>query len=448
MALSLQTVAVGTRENCPRRISRRVAGIECEMESGRSTGAESIDEAEVTVSNSSGRKVVIAGALLVAVVATTVVTGCSKGDRAAGGAAPEVAVVQVEQKDVALYSEWIGTLDGYVNADVRAQVTGYLLRQDYKEGDFVKAGQLLFEIDPRPFQAILDQAKAQLAQAQAQLANAEALQLQAQLNVNKYIPLVEEQAASQQDRDNAVQTNIAAKATVLNGKAAIQAAEAAVKTAQINLDFTRLTAPIDGIAGLAQLQVGALVTTTTAPVTTVSTVDPIKVYFTVSESEYLAFNRRFPTDLARQEQFKKEPLYLILADGTTYEHSGTIYFANRQVDLGTGSIQIAGLFPNPGNILRPGGYGKIRAANRVVKDALLIPQQAVNELQGSYQVAVVDSQNKVSIQSVDVGEKFGTQWIIQKGLKPGERVITKGIQKVRPGMQVNPKLSAVQVKGG
>jgi RND family efflux transporter MFP subunit len=278
-----------------------------------------------------------------------------------------------------------------------------------------------------------------LAEAQAQLANAEALQLQAQLNVNKYIPLVEEQAASQQDRDNAVQTNVAAKATVLNCKAAIQAAQAAVETAKINLNFTRLIAPIDGIAGLAQLQVGALVTPSSGVVTTVSTVDPIKVYFTVSESEYLAFNRRFPTDSARAAEFKKLPLDLILADGTTYGHPGTVYFANRQVDLGTGSIQIAGLFPNPGNILRPGGYGKVRAADRVAKDALLVPQRAVTELQGSYQVAVVDSQNKVSIQTVDVGEQFGTQWIIEKGLKPGERVVAEGAEKVRAGMQVNPQ---------
>jgi RND family efflux transporter MFP subunit len=378
------------------------------------------------------------GHVLAAALAMSATIGCA--GKSSGSMPPAtVEVAPVEQKDVSLDTEWIGTLDGYVNADVRAQVTGYLLRQDYKEGDFVKAGQLLFEIDPRPFQAALDQAKAQLAEAQAQLANAEALQLQAQLNVNKYIPLVEEQAASQQDRDNAVQTNVAAKASVLNSKAAIQAAEAAVKTAQINLDFTRLTAPIEGIAGLAQLQVGALVTTATGPVTTVSTVDPIKVYFTVSESEYLTFNRRFPTNSARQAEIKKLPLDLVLADGTTYEHPGTIYFANRQVDLGTGSIQIAGLFPNPGNILRPGGYGKVRAPIRVVKDALLVPQAAVTELQGGYQVAVVDSQNKVSIQTVDVGEQFGTQWIIKKGLKPGERVVAEGAEKVRVGMQVNPK---------
>jgi RND family efflux transporter MFP subunit len=370
---------------------------------------------------------------------------------ARSGAPPDVVVAAVEQKDISLYSEWIGTLDGFVNADVRAQVTGYLLRQDYKEGDFVKAGQLLFEIDPRPFQAALDQAEGQLAQATAQLANAEAVQGRTQLDVERYTPLAKEQAASQQDLDNSVQNNLAAIATVATARAQIKTDEAAVETAKINLNFTRLISPIDGIAGIAQLQVGALVSPSSGAVTTVSTVNPIKVYFTVSESEYLAFNRRFPTDLARQEQFKREPLYLILADGTTYQYPGTIYFADRQVDLGTGSIRIAGLFPNPGNILRPGGYGKVRAANRVVKDALLVPQPAVTELQGSYQVAVVDGQNKVSIETVDVGEQFGPQWIIKKGLKPGERVVVEGTQKVRPGMLVNPKpyvAQTAEVKGG
>jgi RND family efflux transporter MFP subunit len=398
------------------------------------------------------RNLIIAGVLCLIVIALIVVALRPKHASGAGtGAPPDVIVAQVEQKDVDLYTEWIGTLDGFVNADVRGQVTGYLLRQDYKEGDLVKAGDLLFEIDPRPFQAALDQAEGQLAQATAQLANAEAVQVRTQLDVERYTPLAKEQAASQQDLDNSVQNNLAAIATVETAKAQIKTAEAAVETARINLNFTRLTAPIDGIAGIAQLQVGALVTTNSAPVTTVSTVDPIKVYFTVSESEYLAFNRRFPTDLEREAQFKKEPLYLILADGTTYGHPGTIYFADRQVDLGTGSIRIAGLFPNPGNILRPGGYGKVRAANRIVKDALLIPQRAVSELQGSYQVAVVDGQDKVSIQTVDVGEKFGTQWIIEKGLKPGERVVVEGVQKVRPGMLVNPKPYVVQtteVKGG
>src|SRR3984957_464625 len=392
--------------------------------------------------NSSPRRIlIIAGSVCLLIVALIVgrLTLSKRASGAVAGPPPNVTVAQVEQKDVSLYSEWIGTLDGFVKAAGRGQVTGYLQRQDYKEGDFVKAGELLFEIDPRPFQAVLDQAQGQLAQAKAALANAEAVQRRTQLDVNRYTPLAREQAASQQDLDNAVQNNLAALATVETSKAQIKTAEAAVGTAKLNLGFTRLIAPINGIAGQAQLQVGALVTTNSTPVTTVSTVDPIKVYFTVSESEYLAFNRRFPTHDEREAQFKKEPLDLILADGTTYTHPGYIYFADRAVDERTGSIRIAGLFPNPGNILRPGGYGKVRAANRIVKDAVLVPQRAVSELQGSYQVALVDSQNKVSFQTVEVGEHSGTDWIISKGLKPGDRVVADGTQKVRPGIQVDPK---------
>jgi membrane fusion protein, multidrug efflux system len=381
---------------------------------------------------------------LLAVSTSTVLLGCQRA--ASSPPSPEVEVVSVVQKDVPIFSEWIGTLDGFTNADVKAQVTGYLLRQGYQEGAFVKKGQLLFEIDPRPFQAALDQAKAQLMQTQAQLANAEATQMQAQLNVNKYTPLAQEQAASQQDLDNAVQTNVAAKATVLNSKAAIQAAEAAVKTAQINLDFTRLIAPIDGIAGQAQLQVGALVNTSSSAITTVSTVDPIKVYFTVSEPEYLDWNRRFPTEATLEAANKRVRLELILADGSTYPRDGTFYFADRQVNQSTGAVRIAGLFPNPGNILRPGGYGRVRAVVRVQQDALLVPQRAVSELQGSYQVAVVDDENKVSIRTVTVGDRVGTQWIVAEGLKRGERVIAEGVQKVRPGMQVNPKPFAAEAK--
>jgi membrane fusion protein (multidrug efflux system) len=368
-----------------------------------------------------------------------VLAGCSKGGAGGGTGAPDVQVVQVEQKDVPIYREWIGTLEGLVNADVRGQVTGYLLRQDYKEGNFVQQNQLLFEIDPRPFQASLDEALAQLATATAQLANAQAIQKRTELDVERYTPLAKEQAASQQDLDNSVQNNLAALATVATARAQIKSAEAAVESAQLNLGFTRLTSPIDGIAGTAQLQVGALVSQSTGAVTTVSTVDPIKVYFTVSESEYLDFNRRFPTVSGREAEFKRTPLDLILADGTTYQHQGTIDFADRAVNQGTGAILIAGLFPNPGNILRPGGYGKVRASTRIEKDALLIPQRAVTELQGSYQVAIVDNENKVNIQAVEVGDRVGSQWIIQKGLKPGERVVAEGTQKVRQGSKVNPK---------
>jgi RND family efflux transporter MFP subunit len=366
---------------------------------------------------------------------------------APSGASPDVEVVQVEQKDVPIYREWIGTLDGLTNADVRAQVTGYLLRQGYQEGAFVKKGQLLFEIDPRPFQAALDQAEGQLAQAKALLANAQAVQGRTQLDVERYTPLAQQQAASQQDLDNAVQNNLAAKANVATAQAQIKTAEAAVETAKINLDFTRLVAPIDGIAGQAQLQVGALVNPSSTPVTTVSTVDPIKVYFTVSEADYLDFNRRFPTLEEREAQFKREPLELILADGRTYERPGSIYFADREVNQSTGAIRIAGLFPNPGNILRPGGYAKVRASSRMQKGALLVPQRAVSELQGGYQVAVVAADDKVSIRTVTVGDRVGTQWIIAEGLNPGERVVAEGVQKVRAGLQVKPKPFATEAKG-
>src|ERR1700741_983162 len=353
------------------------------------------------------------------------IVGATRPKHVAGaqpGASPDVEVVQVEQKEVPIYGEWIGTLDGFTNADVRAQVTGYLMRQGYQEGAFVKKGQLLFQIDPRPFQAALDQAAGQLAQAKASLANARAVQGRTQLDVERYAPLAKEQAASQQDLDNSVQNNLAAKATVATAEAQIKTDEASVETARINLDFTRLVAPIDGIAGQAQLQVGALVNLSSGPVTSVSTVDPIKVYFTVGEPQYLAWRKRFPTETTRQAADQSLRLELILADGSVYSHLGSFYFADRQVNVGTGAIRIAGLFPNPGNILRPGGYGKVRAALRSQKDALVVPQRAVTELQGSYQVAVVDSENKVSIRTVTPGDRVGSDWIITEGLKPGDSV--------------------------
>jgi membrane fusion protein (multidrug efflux system) len=386
----------------------------------------------------------------VCLVAVGLVIGAMRPKHVSGaqpGGSPDVDVVQVEQKDIPIYGEWIGTLDGFTNADVRAQVSGYLVRQGYQEGAFVKKGQLLFEIDPRPFQAALDQAKGQLAQATAQLANAEAVQRRTELDVNRYTPLAKEQAASQQDLDNAIQNNLAAKATVATAAAQIQTAEAAVETARINLDFTRLVSPIDGIAGQAQLQVGALVNPSSGPVTSVSTVDPIKVYFTVSEPQYLAWRKRYPTETTREAADKNLRLELILADGSIYPNTGTFYFADRQVNESTGAIRIAGLFPNPGNILRPGGYGKVRAAIRIQQDALLVPQRAVSELQGGYQVAVVDGENKVSIRTVTVGDRVGNQWIIADGLKRGERVVAEGIQKVRPGAQVNPKPFAAVTQG-
>jgi len=390
----------------------------------------------------------IGGAFCLVVVG--LIIGTVRPKRVSGaqtGASPDVEVVQVEQKDVPIFGEWIGTLDGFTNADVRAQVAGYLLRQGYQEGAFVRKGQLLFEIDPRPFQAALDQAEGLLAQAKATLANAQAVQGRTELDVNRYTPLAKEQAASQQDLDNAVQNNLAAKATVETAKAQIQTYEAAVETARINLDFTRLIAPIDGIAGQAQLQVGALVNPSSGPVTSVSTVDPIKVYFTVSESEYLDWNKRFPTESTRLAADKNLRLDLILADGSTYAHQGMFYFADRQVNQSTGAIRIAALFPNPGNILRPGGYGRIRTAVRVQQNALLLPQRAVSELQGGYQVAVVSDEDKISIRTVKVADRVGAEWIITDGLQRGERVVAEGVQKVRSGMQVKPRPFAAGTEG-
>jgi membrane fusion protein (multidrug efflux system) len=402
-------------------------------------------EANVTVFTK--YKYWIGGAFCLSVVALIIGFIRPNSTSGATSAAPvEVQVVEVQQRDVPIYAEWIGTLDGFTNADVRAQVSGYILRQGYQEGAFVKKGQLLFEIDPRPFQAALDQAGGQLAQAKAMLANAQAVQRRTELDVNRYTPLAKEQAASQQDLDNAVQNNLAAEATVQTAVAQIKTYEAAVENTKINLDFTRLVAPIDGIAGQAQLQVGALASPASGPVTSVSTVDPIKVYFTVSESEYLDWTRRFPTEDSRLAADKGLRLELILADGTVYPREGSFYFADRQVNLGTGAIRLAGVFPNPGNILRPGGYGKVRAAVRTQKDALLVPQRAVSELQGSYQVAVVGADNKASIRTVALGNQTGNQWIVTDGLKPGERVVAEGTQKVHPGSLVKPTAFSSEAK--
>ena len=382
-------------------------------------------------------------------IVLALIMGALRPSKKALGAQPsttDVEVVQVKKEDVPIYAEWIGTLDGLVNADVRAQVTGYLLKQGYQEGAFVNQGQLLFQIDPRPFQAALDQAQGQLAQAQAALANAQAVQRRTELDVQRYTPLAEQQAASQQDLDNSVQNNLAAIATVATAKAQIKTYEAAVETAKINLDFTRLVAPIDGIAGQAQLQVGALVTPGSGVVTSVSTVNPIKVYFTVGEPQYLAWRKRFPTESSRLEADKELRLQLILADGSTYPDVGKFYFADRQVDESTGAIRIAGLFPNPNNVLRPGGYAKVRAVIRTQPGALLVPQRAVSELQGGYQVAVVEADNKVDVRTVTVGDRVDNRWIIASGLNAGDRVVAEGVQRMRTGVHVNPKPFVAEAK--
>jgi RND family efflux transporter MFP subunit len=378
---------------------------------------------------------VTAGVFCLIVIA--LIVGALRPKHASGAAVqapPDVLVAQVKQQDIPIYGEWIGTLAGQVNANVQAQVSGYLLKRDYQEGAAVRTGQLLFEIDPRPFQAALDQAEGQLAQAIAQLANAEAVQHRDQLDVERYTPLAKEQAASQQDLDNANQNNLAAKATVATDQAQIKSAQAAVETAKLNLGFTSVTSPVNGIADIARAQVGDLVSPNSGTLTTVSTLDPIRDYFTVSEQDYLRLKGQFS---GSDKQGWK--LQLILADGTTYLHEGAFYFAGRAIDQNTGSIQLAALFPNPGNVLRPGQYGKVRAVVRTAKGALLVPQAAVADLQGSYQVSVVGQDNKIAIRSVKVGERVGTMWIIQDGLKPGERVVAQGQQTLRPGTTVQPK---------
>ena len=403
-----------------------------------------------------------AGAMLL------ITTACGDATRVAAAPKPlEVLVADVQQKDVPLYREWIGTVDGFVNAEIKAQVTGYLVKQEYTEGSFVRRGQLLFQIDPRPFQAELDQAegrlaqsqgqlvqaRAQLAQAEAEVAVAEANQHRVQLDVNRYTPLFQQHAITEQDLDNSTQNNMAAKAQLQAARAqaetdkaqitaaaaAVQSATAAVETARINLGFTRLTAPIDGIPGMAQLQVGALVSPASGVITTMSTLDPIKVYFTISEQEYLERQRAYPTPEKFLEARARLQLELILADGATFPEKGKVYFADRQVDVRTGAMRIAGIFPNPGNILRPGQYGRVRAPIDIEHGALLVPQQAVFDLQGTRQLAVVGGDNKVSIRPVTLGETFGHDWIVHVGVKPGERVVVEGVQKVRPGMQVDPK---------
>jgi RND family efflux transporter MFP subunit len=363
--------------------------------------------------------------------------GCGKSEQPQTHP-PEVVVARVEQRDVPIWNEWVGTLEGLVNAQIKPQVTGYLLRQTFTEGSFVRKGQLLFEIDPRTFQAALDQAKAQFANAEGQLAQAQANQVKAQLDVNRYIPLAKEQAVSQQDLDNAVQGNLAAQAQVRAAKAQIDAGKAQVDAAQLNLGFTRIASQIDGIAGIAQAQIGDLVGPTSL-LTTVSTLDPIKVYFPVSERGYLNYIKENPDAAKRAEQEKHLGLEMILADGSRYPHEGSFSFADRQVDVKTGTLRLQGLFPNPGNILRPGQFARVRAITTTKKGALLVPQRAVTELQGSYQVAVVGKDNKIEIRPVKVAERIGPRWIIDAGLKPGEQVVAEGIQRVKAGMTVNPK---------
>ena len=365
-------------------------------------------------------KTLFSGALLL------ISLGCSNGRvrAAAPPPPPVVEVAPVIQKNVPVQGEWVGTLEGYVNAQIQPQVSGYLIRQDYQEGALVRKGQLLFEIDPRPFQAVLDQAKGQLAQAEAQMANAE-------LNVKRDIPEAQAHAIPQSQLDTDTQALLAAKASV-------EADQAAVEQAAINLGYTRVTSLIDGIAGINTVQVGNLVGPS-AVLTAVSQVSPIKVYFPISEQEYLRMaDGGSPGSVDWLTHASRIPLLLTLADGSTYPHPGRIIFADRQVNTQTGTIEIVGELPNSKNLLRPGQYARVQAPTGNIEGALLVPQAAVNQQQGSNQVTVVSADNRAQLRAVQVGPTLGTLWVVTSGLKPGERVIAVGADKVKEGGLVNP----------
>ena len=353
--------------------------------------------------------------------------GCAKKEAAAPPPPPAVEVAPVIQKDVPIHQEWIGSLDGFVNAEIRPQIEGYVLKQTYKDGFLVHAGETLFEIDPRQFQATYDQARGTLSQYEATLANAKT-------TVARYRPLAAEKAISQQELDDAETRERTAQANV-------ESARATLDKAKLDLNWTKVVSPIDGIAGVAKTQVGDLVNRLTV-MTTVSQVDPIKVNFNPSEQEYLTWAAKHGSPertLKAGANLEQGPLQLILADGSVFPHSGRPILIGREVDVKTGTIQLAGAFPNPGNVLRPGQYAKVRVAVDVKKGAILVPQRAVSELQGSYQVAVVGPDNKVTIKVVKTGPLEGSLWVIDEGLKPGDRIIVEGLQRVRSGMTVVPK---------
>ena len=367
------------------------------------------------------------GAIFIAVAVLCILgSGCNRG-QATTTARPvaEVEVATVETRDVPMYSEWVATLDGYVNAEIRPQVSGYIIKQNYKEGSLVHEGQVLFEIDPRPFQATLDRAKGDLAQAQAQLGKAT-------LDVERDTPLAEGRAIAKSQLDNEVQARLGAEASV-------ESAKAAVEQAQLNLEWTKVTSLVDGIAGIAQVQIGNLVGPTSM-LTSVSQVDPIKAFFPINEHEYLVARRNSDAVSGKHAiSFFGNSLELILSDGSHYPQKGKILLADRQVDANTGTIRIVAAFPNPGNVLRPGQYGRVRVETEMKTGALLLPQKAVAQSQGSYQVAVVGSDHKVSMRTVKPGATVGTMWVIDEGLAPGEQVVVEGLQQLKEGTLVAPK---------
>jgi len=361
------------------------------------------------------------------------VSGCNKSQATTAMAVPDVEVATVETRDVPMYSEWVTTLDGYVNAQIRPQVSGYIIKQNYAEGSLVRQGQVLFEIDPRPFMAALDRAKGDLAQAQAQLGKST-------LDVERDTPLAEAKAIAKSQLDNEVQAKLGAQAAVESGRAAVE-------QAALNLEWTKVTSLVDGIAGIAQVQIGNLVGPNSV-LTSVSQVEPIKAYFPISEREYVLVQKESSAVSTKQTiRFFGNSLELILTDGSIFPQKGKILLADRQVDPNTGTIRIVAAFPNPGNVLRPGQYGRVRVETRVKKGALLLPQSAVAQSQGSYQVAVVGSDHKVSMRAVRPGETVGTMWVIDEGLRPGEQVVVEGLQQLKEGTLVSPKPVHLSGKG-
>jgi membrane fusion protein (multidrug efflux system) len=325
---------------------------------------------------------------------------------------------------VSLTSEWIGTLDGFVNAQIRPQVSGYLIRRTYQEGANVQKGQVLFEIDPRPFDAVLQQAKARLAEAQAQLGKTER-------DLERDRPLAAQRAIAQSQLDNDVQANLAAQA-------AIQSAQASLETAALNVGFTKVTSLINGVAAIATAQIGDLVGPATL-LTTVSQIDPIKVYFPLSEQEYLGMAKRINSASGSSQPWQGDAgLTLVLADGSEYSERGRFLAADREIDPKMGTIRIAAAFPNRAHTLRPGQYGRVRAETKTIDAAVVLPQRAVVEVQGAHQVRVVDANDQIATRRVKVGERVGNRWIIEDGIQANERVVVEGAS-VRDGTVVSPK---------
>lgn len=364
--------------------------------------------------------------------------GSSQVNAQGGAPPPTVLVAVVERRDVSLSSEWIATMDGFINAQIKPQVSGYLIRQNYREGSFVRKSDVMFEIDPRPFQAVLDQSQGQVAQNQAQVIQAQAQLAKTTQDVARDTPLAEAKAIAQSQLDNDLQAKAGAEAAVVAARAAVTASQAAMEQAQLNLSFTKIVSLVDGVAGIAQAQIGDLVTTNSI-LTSVSQVDPIKVYFPMSEQDYLRAQKIGAHAASVQSTpLKGVPLTLVLANGDIYPHPGEVLWTDRQLDPSTGTIRVAAAFPNPGNILRPGEYGRVRAVTEERRGAVLVPQAAVTELQGGFQAAVVGSDNKVRIQNVQLGSQVGTDWIVKQGLEVGDRVVVGGMQYARQGATVNP----------